>query len=435
MAGTSRGVYCERCGTYLDLVGAVPVHSCPACHSIACQSCWNVPRRRCDGCATAGAATAPRLRTGVARAEAVLQDLDQLDTELGLVLKEANPILPPAAWPDDDVELQLLRARLNTLLNEAEVDLDRASQRSARQAMVIRQRVQRDGAALEQRIADIQLKRLRSSEAVPRRAVLRSWRRPSRSAALIHGAAAAVLLVAVATVALFPAGSPEAPSSTPPPDDGTAGGILGGNPADSTPAPDATPAASAPDEVAQATQITFDELRMTVPIGSDWRVDEGTRDQVRVAPLPSVVDRSLELSASGSGAGVTLCRSIPSATDQLVIDARVESADSQLLVALASAGQTERPATWMLAAGAAPDAAVDETVHIDAAAWFRFELTTGAARDATWQVGHLNGTTRSTAVAGGEVALPAAQELCIGLADGAPDGVALIDDLTIGTTQ
>jgi hypothetical protein len=428
MAGTDRGVYCERCGTYLDLVAAVPVHSCPACHSIACQSCWNVPRRRCDGCAAVAGDAAPRLRGGLARSLDVLRSLDELGSEVE-ALTEPGTAGRAGRERGDDLDLLLMVARIATLRGEADEALRRAPPRSAVRAADVRQRIETGATALEQRLAELQFGRLREPESVERPAPRASWWSPGRTATLIRAAGGAVLLVAVAAVALAPAASPENFVPVQPAEsESAAEGVLGGDPAEATPTP------AEPTAVATATQITFDELRMTAPVGPEWRIERGERGQVGLAAFPSAMDRSLEISTSASGAGVSVCRTLASPVAELTIDAWIESAESRLLLAVASGAPDPRQSTWLLATDVVPGAAVDRTVRVTADAWYRFELVARpGGSDARWSVRPTENGTESTApVADGQVALQEAAELCVGLADGTPGVRALIDDLTIG---
>jgi hypothetical protein len=437
LAGTDRGVYCERCGTYLDLVAAVPVHSCPACHSIACQSCWNAPRRRCDGCAADAGAAAPRLRGGLARSLAVLRSLDELGSEVEAL---SEPRTADGAAPEfrDDLDLLLLAARITTLRDEADEALRRAPPRSAKRAADVRQRIETMATALEQRIAELQLGRLREPETVEdtvdRPAPWASWWSPARGMTVIHAAGAAVLLVAVAAVAFAPAAAPESfVPARPVETESPAEGVLGGDPAGGS--AEATPAAADPTALVGATKITFDDLRMSADVGPEWRIERGERGQVGVAGFPSAVDRSLELSTSESGAGVAICRTMAVPIAQLGIDAWIESAESRLILAVESVAPDPRRSTWLLATHVGPGAAVDRTVRVTADGWYRFELVARAGADgAAWSVRPIGDGVRSSAsVADGEVAMSELGELCVGIADGSPGARALIDDLTIGT--
>jgi hypothetical protein len=182
-------------------------------------------------------------------------------------------------------------------------------------------------------------------------------------------------------------------------------------------------------------RTTFDELRMNTTLGQGWQID-GDETAVRIAPIPSVVDRSLELSRSTSGA-TSVCRVvIPAGAEQelrITIDVMAGSAPRPASLALS--GRASRLELSLhgsereVPSGAA--AARIRTGH-----WYRSEAWTDPAIGRWhWVLTDLAAGRRvlSTAIGAGSAG-PTIDRFCASL-NASPRTELYLDDLTVKAVE
>ena len=425
------GVYCERCGTHIELLDGPPVHLCSSCRVVSCQGCWDPAHGICAACTvtrTANGSIPERLR-GLGAARWNLRQLAALRADVAnLMTAPADGDLEPGR--DVDLELLLLGARLRTLRDDAELEVVAASLQTATKMTDLVRRRKEEGDAIEQILAEVWTRRVqrRLASDAPRRPPLGEWLTPHRDRLIHIGAGVAAVAILAVVAPLIPVLAdrlvPAAPGETPRPERAA---VLGGT------AERETPAKSDSALEPASTIDTFDDWRMTGPLASEWGVERGSSEQVAVAAFPSAVDRSLELIASSRGNRVTACRGLPEGLRGIVVDILIETPDAELHIAMPAADRSASEPAWLITTDASAGAS-DATVPIVADDWYRFEVVVDrAAAVLSWEVLHPGrDADNARSFASGEVALIGdLDEICLSVPPAVADGRVLIDNLTI----
>jgi hypothetical protein len=428
------GVYCEICGTHIDLFDGSPVRVCPGCRVVVGQECWNPAHSRCTACASAATAHGhpKRRHSGLAAMREILQQLNVLRADAE-ALATASSAGVARRGADPDLDLTLLRACAATLRADASQAAADASPRSAAKLAELTRQQDEALSAIERALSDIQVHRdgarvVEGADGTSRGRPSWEWLVEYRSRLVRVGVGIAAIILVAVVVQRIPAFT-GIPASTPPVDsrESDRDGVLGGNPSPS-PSSDAGPlAGSAP------TLITFDELRMNAPIPPEWRVERGAQEQVSVAANPSAVDRSLELRASTTGAGLTLCRWLPGHASGFGLDVMVATPGAAVQLALPADAEDPTQPAWLLSAGTAPETAPATALPVTAGAWYRFDAVIQPGETGvTWRFLEGGGTSSSsTLIDEGDVDLTnPVGSVCVSLLDGEQGSRAFIDDLT-----
>jgi hypothetical protein len=446
LVSADHGVYCESCGSFIELLDGSSVRVCPTCRVVTCQGCWDAAHGRCASCVSDALAAGVTLRPfrGLTAARAILEQLIRLRTDAeALAAATTDPTRRDDT--DSDLDLLLLRACAGTLRADADLAAQTASPRSAVKLADVQRQQDEEVAAIERAVAEIRAQRDENvadvdeevpdvdKEDVSPRPSSRAWVAAHRDRLARIGAGVAAILVLAVVVPQIPAftGNPIGTDEPTPPESDRAG-TLGGNPEGSS------PAAPGSSEESAATLVTFDEWRMAAPIPPEWRIERGSSDQVRVAAYPTAVDRSLELIASTTGAGVTMCRALTVRATALGLDFFVASEGAGLQLALPTGDERPMQPAWFFSADGSAGPSSTTTVEVAAGAWHRFEavMDPGAAMLAWRVVEAGRDSTDPAPVASGDVALAEPTgEVCLTLPDGVPDRSALIDNMTIGQNQ
>lgn len=329
--GAAIPLYCERCGVGAPLSTArVHFSFCPNCEFTVCAACWDAGAIRCNDCASQ---ISERDGSSTSVAHRALFQLSALVRELEEVERQARTGSGEAAaatnerWPYGlAAEVALLEISARDLARIARVAIDESGARDQRAALDLVTRLNdtvedierhlvRADLAVQQSTDPISPLELQPSSPAP------STPRPIARAKLRASVFVGVLLLVAGVVALTRFAERDA-SDARTTALGSArpatvnGGVVAGR---SSPRP----------RQSTAKQVsTFDDLRMNARLGEGWRI-EGDPAAVRVAPIPTVVDRSLELSPS-TGGSTSACRAVPSGlTDRplkVVVDFMAASA-------------------------------------------------------------------------------------------------------------
>jgi hypothetical protein len=183
----------------------------------------------------------------------------------------------------------------------------------------------------------------------------------------------------------------------------------------------------------------FDDERMDLGIGVEWRPSAGGEDAVALAGFPTAVNRSARLE-NIDGAGAEACQSSPGsparrlsrlAADVLVTD---EPATAAIIVRLATSGDVRvklgTSESSILIDGAT---AVHGERGLDIGEWYRVAITIDADR-ARWRVEE-RPTSAPVIERSVEIhALDAIHEVCLAISNDST-GRVHFDNVTIATTQ
>jgi hypothetical protein len=436
--GDEVALYCERCGRRAPLSAARAQFSfCLDCEFTVCGACWDADADRCSHCASA---TGDGNRTGVPVARralfqlsAMVGELEEVERQAGTALNEPGPVTD-VRWPFGlSAGVAMLEIAARDLSRVARSALDESKSRDRLTASEL-------GIRLDDTVEDVQRHVARADVAV-----LQSAGRTGRaelgtiSSAPARGlrirrptfrvSAVVALLVLVASVAALArlgdrnengsrlTGATSAAPATSP------GGVLSGR----------SSHAAAPSDVTQVT--TFDELRMNTTLGDGWQID-GDETAVRIAPIPSVVDRSLELSRSTSGP-TTACRTVTAVGSgqqlRITVDLMAESAARSAVLAFVAYPNSLELSLHGSEREIASGTAAQE---IDAGRWYRSVAWTDPASSGwQWELTDLTadrrvlGTTILTGSSG-----PSIDEFCASL-NASPGTELYLDDLTINVVE
>ena len=201
-------------------------------------------------------------------------------------------------------------------------------------------------------------------------------------------------------------------------------------------------------------QETFDDLPMDSTLADPWTIDGD--GPVRVAALPTSVDRSIRISSDASGAATFVCRPIalpPGAALRIamdyrlgrslpegarVIELRAERTVAFALVIDAATGRVQgvgnpAAATSGPAASDGPRASADDDDSLadDHTSWRRVEVIVTGSGDLTWQANDVSGADAGSGSLPGEASGAGVDTMCIVSPAGAPAGWIAVDDLLI----
>jgi hypothetical protein len=199
---------------------------------------------------------------------------------------------------------------------------------------------------------------------------------------------------------------------------------------------------------------TFDDLPMDSTLPDPWTIDG--QGPVRVAALPTSVDRSIRISSAASGEATIACRptDIPAGRAlRIAMDYRVGRALPQgaqiaelrgpqgaafaLLMdaasgrvhAVASPDASNTPSAT--SAGPRPSAGGNQTETDHHTSWRRVEISISATGGLEWQAHDVAGEDAGSGSLAGSQSAAAVDTVCIASPAGAPAGWIAIDDLLI----
>jgi hypothetical protein len=430
-------LYCERCGKRAPLSTARAQFSfCLDCEFTVCGDCWDADAVRCSHCANAigdrNLTGMPVARRALFQLSAMVGELEEIEQQARTAVNERGAAAE-VRWPFGlSAEVAMLEISARDLSRVTRTALDECGPRDRFTADELGIHLKVTDEDVQRHIARAKLAVLpsartgrveigTSSPTVPARGI-------RSKGPTVRVTAAVALLVLIASVAALTrlgdevgsgsrlTGAASAAPTT------SNGGVLSGR----------SSHAGARSDVTQV--ATFDELRMNSTLGEDWQID-GDKTAVRIAPIPSVVDRSLELSRSTSGA-TTVCRVVTPARAgerRITVDVMAQSARRSAALALVAYPNSLELSLHGSGRGIASGTAAKE---IDAGRWYRsVAWIDPTSSEWQWELTDLTADRRvlGTTIVAGSTG-PSIDEFCASL-NASPGTELYLDDLTVNTVE